>query len=1035
MTKGKSPSSNVDLSSSPQHSAKDARRVTQDKMIGVIEPQLLMEPFSSNTPSKAQSVLDGMAVGEDIPIDDIFDSLFMSEKPTPPEEDSLTRKNTSIESAVQLAALEAAEVYGSPTAELQAAPPGSSSQITNADADVISSTSGALGALQGAKTDGALSISSSRTTQFSTPAAPVDLSTMQFAAPLKKSDPVPPSSLLPQSEAEHANALLTTQKQPMAGFQLETTIQDEPFNPHATRVGFSLGQLVNPSELGIDFVQLTDEEKAAPPLGSEVSHSTSEDWEASEDDPSLESPDSFDDIARDPHDDESYDDIGRDEWSEASPQESSRDWGDALNPLQTSMFRAAVDTGIPAPVSLEGLLPENDVADNLIKHTSPTTGFFQGADDVEAFFALSQTPMPNQAPTRVDQPNSPQAPAKSDTLGETETYPLHSPKAPPNQLASPEHAVKVARGDRFQLEQSPQHFSETLPLGRPQASPAEMGQILEGTLIESTTQPMTRPAGPASVGPSVPKTVPNVGATIQDVPRKSLQGPILSVGATIQERPLKDILGSPSSRGDDSPSDVLWSAVPASTKPLEDSSPSHDSLDPEETALEAEIPTALKAMSMDLLEPKRTEPSKKTPPPPQQTKDLTGQPIHPNTMTPQGPIPSGVALTNSMRNTTVLPKVRMIGQAHELVNEARERYEVMRKLGEGAVGEVSLAKDNDIHRLVAIKRLKEAEPHPGSLVRFVEEIQTNGRLEHPNIAPVHDVGIDGEGRYFFVMKYVRGENLEEIITKLREGDEEAHRTYTPHYRVQIALEILRAIQFAHEQGVVHRDLKPSNIIVGPHGEVMVMDWGIAKSIREERPSKPVQIPAHPEALLAGDILQKEERVFETSVGTLIGTPAYMSPEQALGFNDRIDERSDIYSLCALLYEFFSLRHYMAHKTDMKSLLLSIITEPPPPIEKAKSPYQAAPSRILGGILAQGLAKEPAQRYASVQELSQALQNQYLEGHNAIACSYSLVRRSGSEFLGFLERHPKMAPMMAMFVAMFAIFGGVAAAYLIATKFL
>jgi serine/threonine-protein kinase len=369
----------------------------------------------------------------------------------------------------------------------------------------------------------------------------------------------------------------------------------------------------------------------------------------------------------------------------------------------------------------------------------------------------------------------------------------------------------------------------------------------------------------------------------------------------------------------------------------------------------------------------------------------------------------------------------MTGKAHELINESRDRYEVVRKLGEGAVGEVSLAKDNDIQRLVAIKRLKEPTPQTGSLVRFVEEIQTNGQLEHPNIAPVHDVGIDADGRYFFVMKYVRGDNLEEIIEKLRNGDAEAHRVYTPHYRTQIALEILRAVQFAHEQGVIHRDLKPSNVIVGPHGEVMVMDWGIAKTVRAQQPTSPLALPTQP-VLFTGDILQKEERVFETSVGTLMGTPAYMSPEQALGLNDRIDQRSDIYSLCAMLYEFFSLQHYMGHKTDLKSMLMGIITEEPLRMDLVRNAHQSPPSRILSALLHKGLAKEPAQRYASVQELSDAIQHDYLEGQNAVACSYSLTRRSGNELLRYLDRHPRLAPLLAMSVMLFALFGGAVAIF-------
>ncbi len=1066
MTKGKS-SLPSDLSVFPKEQSRDQRRVTQDQVLGVVDPLLLMETPPPKHTEKG-GVLDTILSADDARIDDIFDSLFFSEKAPATEEDPLRRKNTSIESAVQLAALEAAEVYGVKTTEHLAAPndssayhaslpplqvdasatpssPENAQPSTLSDVDVVPPpSSGALQRLQHARTDGDLPTSPHPPAmQISAPSVPLDLSTVQFSAPLAQGGWVEPSALVPaeSSEASSLSRLPTTQttatsstkpsfsaatpqKSPFhantqdAAFPSHpspvspsnmpsqapkngaTSQQDEPLNPHATRVGLSLGHLINPLELGVELVQLSEADLKGAFGEVAVPTPTAEDWAASgavahnRDD--LH--ESFDDIARDPFDDasrESYDDIARDSWTASPAEEPPSAWENGINPLQTSVFRAAPEEGsLPAPVSIEHLLPDE--------------------------------------------------PATSRSVEKR-----------PND---PAHLFTAAR------------FSETLPLARPTTPQGSVIEILEGSPVTEMTRPMQRPStleqggailrSPTPPPPSVPMkpvrpfTPPPpsaVGATLQDTPRASLGISALSVGATLQDVPHTSLASSSPAVGatlQDEPlsslakptqkahlsipkeelqSGVLWSAVSSSSR-------AEDDHGPEETVLEAEVSTAMKGMSMELLQPKSPPaPVSLAATLPQQAESgldktwlsphIAGASKTPSlSSAPQSETPAG-----NLRNTTILPKVRMTGKAHELINESRDRYEVVRKLGEGAVGEVSLAKDNDIQRLVAIKRLKEPTPQTGSLVRFVEEIQTNGQLEHPNIAPVHDVGIDADGRYFFVMKYVRGDNLEEIIEKLRNGDAEAHRVYTPHYRTQIALEILRAVQFAHEQGVIHRDLKPSNVIVGPHGEVMVMDWGIAKTVRAQQPTSPLVLPTQP-VLFTGDILQKEERVFETSVGTLMGTPAYMSPEQALGLNDRIDQRSDIYSLCAMLYEFFSLQHYMGHKTDLKSMLMGIITEEPLRMDLVRNAHQSPPSRILSMLLHKGLAKEPGQRYASVQELSDAIQHDYLEGQNAVACSYSLTRRSGNELLRYLDRHPRLAPLLAMSVVLFALFGGAVAIF-------
>ncbi len=1142
MTKGKSSPPSSSISVFPKEKVDDARRVTQDKVLGIVDPLLLMEtPVAAPKISQKSSALDAMMSTDDARIDDIFDSLFFSENPPVIEEDLLRRKNTSIESAVQLAALEAAEVYGVKTTEHLAAPHDSSaphtfhpsldavaaaipsqsappSSSTFSDADVVSSpSSGALQRLQHARTDGDLPVTSNartdgdlsvspnpRATQFSTPASPVDLSTLQFSAPLAQRAVVEPSALippeskgdisfpipLPSTASKNATTSPSTtkpafpsvdgQRSPFhlgadtsANFSNGPAVvpspapprtpdiaQDGSLNPHATRVGLSLGQWINPMELGVELVQLSEADLKGSLGDFSAPTATSEDWAA----PSAASSslndihESFDDIAREPVGDasrESFDDLARDEWT-PSPDETAPLWGDTINPLQTAMFRAAVEPSLLAPVSIEHLLPHESATNSPIALQPKASPSLFPAARFSETLPLARPANPQGAaldilegtPLRHLQQSSHAEASQGAVLDILEGTPLHESTLPTQRPHLP--SISTNQAGRPPRPLTPPPPSQNKPVrGFTPPPPSAVGATLQDT-----------------PRPSLGASGLSVGATLQDTPRASLANPP-SVGATLQDEPLATPnKPNPKTRTtiskEEVDSGVLWSAVPSAS-----SRSNEEDHAPEETVLEVEVSTAMKAMSMDLLNPKKPYPSDmsdlsdpkasqpsdlskpKSSPPPTPPLPTATAPQSPDSgleqtwlsHPPQGthaasslPSAPNSVIAGNVRNTTILPKVRMTGKVHELINEMRERYEVVRKLGEGAVGEVSLAKDNDIQRLVAIKRLKEPTPQTGSLARFVEEIQTNGQLEHPNIAPVHDVGIDAEGRYFFVMKYVRGENLEEILEKLRKGDVEAHRLYTPHYRAQIALEILRAVQFAHEQGVIHRDLKPSNVIVGPHGEVMVMDWGIAKTLRTSSSTPPMALPEANPSLFSGDILQKEERVFETSVGTLIGTPAYMSPEQALGLNDRIDQRSDIYSLCAMLYEFFSLQHYMGHKTDIKSMLMGILTEEPVRMDFLRHPHQDPPSRILAALLQKGLAKEPAQRYASVQELSHAIQHDYLEGQNAVACSYSLTRRTGNELLRYLDRHPSLAPMLAVTLVTFALFGGAAAVYFLVRLF-
>jgi serine/threonine-protein kinase len=372
--------------------------------------------------------------------------------------------------------------------------------------------------------------------------------------------------------------------------------------------------------------------------------------------------------------------------------------------------------------------------------------------------------------------------------------------------------------------------------------------------------------------------------------------------------------------------------------------------------------------------------------------------------------------------TTVLPRIEFLGTEPTLVVEGKRRFEHIRRLGEGGVGEVMGVRDNDINRAVALKRLRPTKQSTATLVRFVHEIQTIGRLEHPNIVPIHDVGVDEEGQYYFVMKYIDGETLEKIIEKLAAGDPDYHRRYNFEQRVRIFAGVLDAIAFAHARGIIHRDIKPANVMVGAYGEVVVMDWGIAKSLQASPSSDAIEALASSAA--ATD--SSDSHAFKTEVGTLIGTPAYMSPEQAKGAP--VDERSDIYSLCVLLYELLCLKHPLTDpKKSVGEVIMAVMYEELKPTYLVKSPYQGLPPVELEWFLRKGLAKDPARRYASVAEMRQRLQLR-AEGEIPVQCLSTMLKRTGYEFARLVDRHPFLVTILFLAVMLMLLAIGVYRAF-------
>ena len=265
------------------------------------------------------------------------------------------------------------------------------------------------------------------------------------------------------------------------------------------------------------------------------------------------------------------------------------------------------------------------------------------------------------------------------------------------------------------------------------------------------------------------------------------------------------------------------------------------------------------------------------------------------------------------------------------------RYRALKLLGRGGMGSVWLAEDSVLHRTVALKILLTESSSADMAARLMKESVVLARLEHPGIIPVHDAGTLPDGRTFYCMKYVEGQTLDQYIERL-----------PLRQRLQLFQRIAEPLAFAHSRGIIHRDLKPGNVMVGAFGEVLIMDWGLAKVIGQvfakssATPAKELsQIsPGHHQPDQTED---KTSSVKATAHGTVLGTPGYMAPEQERGEVNLIDQRTDVFGLGSILQ--YMMRD--SHGTD----------------------HTESVSRPLRAICNKAMAAEMSARYASVQELA------------------------------------------------------------------
>jgi serine/threonine-protein kinase len=293
------------------------------------------------------------------------------------------------------------------------------------------------------------------------------------------------------------------------------------------------------------------------------------------------------------------------------------------------------------------------------------------------------------------------------------------------------------------------------------------------------------------------------------------------------------------------------------------------------------------------------------------------------------------------------------------------RYRAQRFLGRGGMGAVWLAEDSILHRAVALKVLAAEDTSADLAARLMQEAVILARLEHPGIVPVHDAGTLPDGRTFYCMKYVEGQTLDRFVGQrpLRQ-------------RVQLFQRITEPLAFAHSRGVIHRDLKPSNIMVGAFGEVLIMDWGLAKVLRGASPV--VAKAAAPANEAGASSAEPAEPVSSTATtapgsgaattahGAVLGTPGYMSPEQERGDVDLIDQRTDVFALGSILQSMLQV--------------------------KPGAPRGESASRALRAICRKAMAAEMPARYSSVQELAADVAR-YLEGMPVSAYRENIVERT------------------------------------------
>jgi serine/threonine protein kinase len=305
-------------------------------------------------------------------------------------------------------------------------------------------------------------------------------------------------------------------------------------------------------------------------------------------------------------------------------------------------------------------------------------------------------------------------------------------------------------------------------------------------------------------------------------------------------------------------------------------------------------------------------------------------------------------------------------RSRQCQTEQQLRYRILRPHARGGLGEVFVALDQELHREVALKEIKEDRAHDAvSRGRFLLEAEITGGLEHPGIVPVYGLGQYADGRPFYAMRFIKGDNLKEAIRCFhaaeQPGRDPGERSLALRQLLRRFVDVCNAVAYAHHRGVLHRDLKPGNIMLGKYGETLIVDWGLAKPIgRSDLTRTPEESTLQPSS--GSDWV-------ETVMGTAVGTPAYMSPEQAAGRLDLLGPASDIYSLGATLYALLTGKAPFAGSDPGEVLQRVQRGEWRPPRQ-----VKAGTPPALDAICRKAMALKPEDRYSTVLALAGDLEH-------------------------------------------------------------
>lgn len=308
------------------------------------------------------------------------------------------------------------------------------------------------------------------------------------------------------------------------------------------------------------------------------------------------------------------------------------------------------------------------------------------------------------------------------------------------------------------------------------------------------------------------------------------------------------------------------------------------------------------------------------------------------------------------------------------------RYQMGEVLGRGGMGEVRLSTDVRIGRSVAIKVIRpDSAKRPRLRARFLFEAKMQGQLEHPSIVPVYDLGVRPDGSEYFTMRRVRGRTLHDVLKSLKLGERGAAVTFTRRRLLSALQSVCLAMEFAHQRGVVHRDLKPANIMLGEFGEVIVLDWGLAK-LMEHAPGEPVP----PER----QSLHEARSLDNTGVGEVLGSPGYMSPEQAVD-SQSVGIASDIFSLGAILFEILTLRHLIPGESNAEVTRATVGGAWDARISKRFPDLDVPPE--LESICVTATQLDAGQRFHRARDFADAIER-FLEGDRDVARRRSMAGR-------------------------------------------